>query len=292
MILLRFNFVQPFSIQETISLLAQNSGKAKIIAGGTDLLVNMKKKLVKPELLISMDKIDELKETLPTRGNGLKIGSLSTMADIAESRMVKNDFPALAQAAGKLGSRQIRNRATIGGNICSARPCADSIGPLIGYGAEVKLIGTEGERLVSLDDFCTGPGETILGSSEILTEIWLKPPPPNTNSSYIKFGTRKAMDIAIVSVTSVITVNSSNGKCQSARVVLGAVAPTYIRCSAAEEVLVGDKITDDIALQAGTLAAQFCRPISDMRGSAEYRRMLVEALTRRSILEASRMEKL
>lgn len=291
MILPSFEFIEPTSVKQVCSALHQSTGKAKVIAGGTDLLVNMKKKLIKPEAIISLAKISRLKEISYSDGNGLKMGSLVTMTELAESRVVVDKFPALAKAASKLGSPQIRNRATIGGNICSARPAADTLGPLIGYGAKVKLVGAQGERPVLLEEFFTGPGETILGPSEILTEILIKPPIPDTYSNYVKFGVRKAMEIAIVSVTSVITLDPGNGRCKEARIVLGAVAPMFIRCPESEEVLVGNRITEDLAAQVGTLAAQSCWPISDIRGSAEYRRMLVESLTRRTILEVSQTKK-
>lgn len=286
MILPKFEFQEPTSIQAACSILEQNSGKAKVIAGGTDLLVNLKKKLGKPEVLISLDKIAEMKGLSYSDDRGLRIGPLVTMAELSQSKMVIDKFPALVKAASKVGTPQIRNRATIGGNICSARPAADTIGPLIGYGAQVKLVGPQGEKQVDLEKFFTGPGGTILRPTEVLTDIVLGPPILETRGSYIKVGIRKTAEIAIVSVTSVITLDPRNGECRNVRIVLGAVAPTFIRCQASERVLIGKKINEELAAQAGTMATRSCLPISDLRGSEDYRRMLVEVLTKRTLLEA------
>jgi carbon-monoxide dehydrogenase medium subunit len=288
MILPRFEFREPRSVEEVCSALQQGAGRAMVVAGGTDLLVNMKKKLVNPGFLLSLGKIIQLKGISRSDSGGLRIGSLVTMAELAGSKIVRDEFPALAKAASTLGTPQIRNRATIGGNVCSARPAADTLGPLIAYGAKVRLMGSEGERPVSIEELIKGPGETILGPTEILTDLFLPPPLSDSRSSYIKMGLRKAAEIAIVSVTTVIALEPANGHCKSARVVLGAVAPVFIRCPESEQALMGRSITEDLATQAGVLAAQQCKPISDMRGPAEYRRMLVETLTKRAILESIR----
>lgn len=286
MILPKFKFTTPISVVGVCSAMKQGDGKAKVIAGGTDILVNMKKKLIKPDVLICLDKILKLKGISSSSGGGLNIGPLVTMVELVQSKVVFDKYPALSKAAAKLGTPQIRNLATIGGNICSARPAADTLGPLIGYRAEVTLVGSEGERRVDLEEFFTGPGETVLDHAEILTNIFLPPPIPDTYSVYIKIGARKTAEIAIVSVTSVITLDPDSGRCKSARIVLGAVAPTFVRSQDSEHILMGEKISEKLAAQAGVLAAKGCSPISDMRGTAEYRRMLVEVLTKRAILEA------
>jgi carbon-monoxide dehydrogenase medium subunit len=183
-----------------------------------------------------------------------------------------------------MGSPQIRNRATIGGNLVSSRPAADTIGPLIGYGAQVRLQGLTDDRLVPMESFCTGPGECVLFDNELMTDILLDIPRPNTHGVYLKFGTRESMEISIVSVTTILTLDDS-GVCQEARIVLGAVAPTFVRAPEAEHLLQGKRLSEKLAGQAGELAQQSCNPITDTRASAEYRRMLVSALTRKSILQ-------
>ena len=174
MILPRFEFKAPVSIEEVCSALKEDPRKTKVIAGGTDILVNMKKKSVNPAMLISLDKVPQLREVSYSPGTGLTIGALVTMAELTSSRIVSEHYPALAKAAAILGTPQIRNRATIGGNICSARPAADTIGTLIGHKAEVELVSTEGERRIALQDFFTGPGETLLGPDEILKYLILQ----------------------------------------------------------------------------------------------------------------------
>jgi CO/xanthine dehydrogenase FAD-binding subunit len=284
-ILPRFQFTEPKTLEEAFEIVAQNKGDAAFLAGGTDLLVNLKKKVVNHKAVISLEKLAELKNTGYSDEKGLTLGAMTRISDLEESPVVREKYPILSIAASKLGSPQIRNRATVGGNICTARPAGDIIGPLIAYGATVRLVSKNGERRQSLEEFFLGPGKTIIREGEILVDIQLNTVPTNTGASCIKYGIRKAMEIAIVSVTSVLTFE--NRSCKSARIVLGAVAPTFIRSRQAEGVLLGKSFSRDIAGQAAKLAADCCQPISDIRASAEYRRELVEVLTRRSLLEAA-----
>lgn len=284
MILPRFEYTAASTPEEAISVIAGYKGKAEIMAGGTDIMVNMKCRVVRPDLVVSIHKLDQLRGFDLRPGDRFRIGVLNTMHDIAASERVRNHFPALTTAAGGMGSPQIRNRATIGGNLVSSRPAADTIGPLIGYGAKVRLQGLTDERLVPMESFCTGPGECVLFDNEIMTDIFLDIPKPNTHGVYLKFGTRNSMEISIVSVTTIITLDDS-GVCQKARIVLGAVAPTFVRALAAERLLQGKRLSKSLAVQAGEMAQQSCSPISDTRASAEYRLMLVSALTRKSILQ-------
>jgi len=275
-------YLYPSSIQEALEVLKSYEGQVRIIAGGTDLIPELKKQIRSFQYLVDVSGVEGF-NSVEIDANNIRIGAGVTLSGIASSKPIVDNFPALARAAGEVGSPQIRNIATIGGNICSARPAADTSGPLIGFGAEVKIAGGEGERRLPLEELFTGPGETILGPGEILTEISIKLPVPDTYSSYTKFGLRRALAIAIVSVTSVITLEPESGNCKGARIVLGAVAPTLIRCPESEGVLINNKITGDLAEQAGLLAAQSCQPISDIRGSAEYRRGIVKVLVKRAL---------
>ena len=286
MILPRFDLAEPASLGEVCRLLDRHAHRAKIMAGGTDLLVSMKKKLARPDLVVSLAKVPEFRQIRYLGKDGVAIGSMVTVAELAESESIRRDFPVLSLAASKLGSPQVRNLATLGGNICSARPAGDTLGPLIAYGGVVKLVGKAGERNVGIEKFFTGPGQTVLQSGEVLTEILLPIPPARTSGSYIKYGIRKAMEIAMVNVTCLLSFNGDEGACGGARVVLGAVGPTYIRCTEAEALLTGKKVDEALALQAGLSAGRGCSPITDIRASAAYRRTLAEVLTRRSILEA------
>lgn len=286
MILPRFEYTTASTIEEALSVIASHKGKAEIMAGGTDIMVNMKRRLVSPDLVVSIHKLDQLRgfDWLPE--GQFRIGVLNTMHDIAASDRVTDRFPALTTAAGVMGSPQIRNLATIGGNLVSSRPAADMIGPLIGYGAQVRLQGLKDDRLVPMESFCTGPGECVLFDNEIMTDILLDIPKSNTHGVYLKFGTRRAMEISIVSVTTILTLDDS-GVCQEARIVLGAVAPTFVRAPEAERLLQGERLSETLAEEAGELAQKSCNPISDIRASADYRRMLVSTLTRKSILQVA-----
>lgn len=284
MILPRFEYTAASTPEEAISVIASHKGKAMIMAGGTDIMVNMKRRVVSPDLVISIHKLDQLRGIDRQPAGQFRIGVLNTMHDIAASERVADHFPALAAAAGGMGSPQIRNRATVGGNLVSSRPAADTIGPLIGYSAQVRLQGLKDERLVPMESFCTGPGECVLFDNEIMTDVLLDIPRPNTHGVYLKFGARNSMEISIVSVTTVLTLDDS-GVCQAARIVLGAVAPTFVGASEAERLLLGKRLSETLAREAGELAQKSCNPITDSRASADYRRMLVSALTRKSIMQ-------
>jgi carbon-monoxide dehydrogenase medium subunit len=284
-ILPRFQFLEPETFEEVHQLVEKNKGDAVLMAGGTDLLVNLKRKVIKAKVVISLEKIKSLKQVHYSESAGLTLGSMVTVSELVETPIIKQKFPLLAIAANKIGSPQIRNRATIGGNICTARPAGDTIGPLTAYGAEVQLVLGKETRWEPISKFITGPGKTTRKEGEVLAAIRIKPFPANTGVSYIKYGVRKAMEIAMVSVTTAITFNGD--KCEKATIVLGAVAPTFIRSNEAEEFLVSQKVTLSAAEKAAELAAGGCRPITDVRASAEYRRDLVRVLTKRGIMEAA-----
>ena len=285
MILPRFQFLEPETFEEVRHIIKKNKGDAVLIAGGTDLLVNLKKKIIKPKIVISLGKISSLKQIDYSEAAGLTLGPMVTISELVETSLIQHKFPLLTVAASKLGSPQIRNRATIGGNICAARPAGDTIGPLIAYGAEVQLISEKESRWEPLAKFITGPGKTAKNEGEVLAAIKIKPFAANTGISYIKYGTRKAMEIAMVSITTALTF--SGNKCKAAVIVLGAVAPTFIRSIDAEESLRSKEITPFVAEKAAELAASCCTPITDIRASAEYRRELVKNLTKRGIMEAT-----
>jgi carbon-monoxide dehydrogenase medium subunit len=284
-ILPKFQFKEPETLEEACEIAEQYKGDSAFLAGGTDLLVNLKKKAVNYKVLVSLENIAELRRIEHYNVNSFIVGAMVGINELEESSLIKEEFPLLARAAGNLGSPQIRNRATVGGNICTARPAGDTIGPLIAYGATVRLISKQGERYHSLEDFFLGPGKTVIKEGEILADIQLNAVPANTGTSYIKYGARKAMEIAMVSVTTMLTFE--NEMCKSARIVLGAVAPTFIRSYEAEKMLSDKPFSYDYVEKAAGLAAGCCRPISDSRASAEYRQELVKVLTRRSLQEAA-----
>ncbi|MBW2003147.1 MAG: xanthine dehydrogenase family protein subunit M [Deltaproteobacteria bacterium] len=285
MLLPKFDFYEPTKLPEACEIMDDLKDKAHPLAGGTDLLVNMKKKLVAPGHLVSLARIEELKGIDASNGI-LKIGACVTAAELAESEVIRGLFGALEGGAASLGSPLIQNLATIGGNLVAARPAADLPPALMAYGAEVILKRSSSDRSVPVEDFFKGPGESILETDEILTQVLLKKPQPASGAAYIKLGVRKTLEISLVSVAVYIGLDSQDGSIQIARIVLGAVAPTPIRAPSAEKILLGEKPSGALFESAGNEAANNSRPIDNFRGSAEYRRDMVKVLTRRALSKA------
>jgi carbon-monoxide dehydrogenase medium subunit len=281
MLLPRFDYHEPGSIREACDLMAEMGEKARPLAGGTDLLVNMKKRVLSPEHLISLSRIDELR-SLDTSNGQIQLGACVTAAELAGSQMVRKDLSALAQGAGWLGSPLIRNLATLAGNLVSARPAADLPPSLMAYGATAILKSRSAERTVPLEALFKGPGETVIRVDEILTAVVVDRPAPGAGAGYIKLGTRKALEISLANVAAFLSLEE-DGRIGSARVFLGAVAPTPIRAPSAEAVLKGEKADEALFARAGEAAAGDSRPIDDFRGSAEYRRAMVAVLTKRAL---------
>jgi len=242
----------------------------------------MERKVLSPEYVIDLKKISELNYIVYDEKDGLRIGAMTLHRDLARSRVIQEKFGILAKASAVVGSHQTRNRATLGGNLCNASPAADTASALLALGASVKIASSKGERVLSLEDFFKGPGRTILVPHEILLEIRVPSPLPRSGGSFQRH-TRSAMDIAVVNVAAVLTLE--NQVCQDIKIGLSAVAPTPIRAFRAEGILKGQPIREELVRQAGQAAAEESRPISDVRSSAEYRRALVKALTERAIQE-------
>jgi CO/xanthine dehydrogenase FAD-binding subunit len=281
----RFDYHEPESMKSALALLYGLKTNAKIIAGGTDVLVNMKKGLISPKYLISLAKMKEL-FVLEPRKKGIAIGSHVIVSDLAESDFLWKNFPVIAKAASVLGSPLIRNRATIGGNIVTARPAADLPPALMAVGAKIELKSKKGKREIAIDEFFLGPGKTVIKPDEILTKIFVNELPPFTGGDYIKLGHRKALEIAIVAVASRVTLDKPQGVIKSARIVLSAVAPQAIHAVSAEKILINEKPTEKLIERAATLAMQDCRPITDIRGGEEYRKEIVKVLVKRTLVNA------
>jgi CO/xanthine dehydrogenase FAD-binding subunit len=282
MVLPKFEYHDPPALDEACQIMAELKEKARPLAGGTDLLVNMRRGTVSPEHVISLGRIEELRGIYPSNGQ-LRLGACLTAAEIGQSKEVNDLINPLGSGANSLGSPLIRNLATIGGNLVTARPAADLPPPLMAYGASVVLKNSSGKRAVSLDNFFRGPGQTVMEPDELLTEITVETPPPYSGGGYIKLGARKTLITSIVNVAAFLSLDDRDGTITSARVVLGAVAPVPMRATSSEQVLLGEKPTDALFLRAGEAAAGDSKPIDDFRGSAEYRRAMVEVLTRRAL---------
>jgi carbon-monoxide dehydrogenase medium subunit len=281
----RFEYFEPKTLDAAVSLLGGHAGKADVLAGGTDLLVEIKEHVRAPDYIINIKKIPDLDHLDYDADSGMRFGALVTAREIEISPITANKYRGLRQAACEIGSIQIRNRATVVGNICRASPSADTLPPLIADGASVRIHGPDGERVVLLEKFFTGPGKTILRPNELITEVTIPAPAPHTGSVYIKHGRRKAMELATVGVA--VSLTRDNDTCREIRIVLGAVAPTPIRARRAEAVLRGKKLDERTIETAADTAMSESRPVSNVRGSADYRREMVRVLTRRAIEQAA-----
>lgn len=279
-----FDYLKPRTLEEALSLLNQYEGRAKLIAGATDAMVMNRQKKISPHVFISLRGIPGLDQI---DSNGVfKIGALVTHRTIEQSESIRKRFPLLAEASSVLGSVQVRNVATIGGNLCTASPSAETAPSLLVYEAEVQLVSPRGERRLSLESFFLGPGETALENKEVLKEILLPFPPPNSSGAYLKLGRRKSVDLSVVNVAVLLTLNPQTGICERARIALGAVAPTPIRAKGAEKALEGNPLDERVIRKAAEYAGQECSPISDIRGSAEYRREMVKVLIEKAIRQS------
>jgi len=283
-----FEHHAPASLSEALGLLSRYGGKAEVYAGGTDLLVAMKKREKTPEHLIDLKRIGEMKGVRLDEKKGIRIGALTTLGELERSTLVHEKFTPLWDAVTMMASPQIRSLGTLGGNLCGAVPSADTAPPLIVLGASVKMVGPNGEREILLENFFRGPKESVLQKNELMKEVFVPQPGDFTSGKYIKLMRREAMDLALVGVAAGVTTDGNRKICKDARIALGAVAPTPIRALQAEETLINREITEARAAEAGKAASVVCRPISDIRSSLAYRCSMVEVLTKRAILEAYR----
>jgi len=280
----RFEVALPEDLDECLRFLADRGPESKLLAGGTDLLPQMKNGVTTPKHVIDLTGVARVHLLESEAKAGLRIGSAVPARQVELDARVRNGYAAIADAAALIGSVQVRNLASVGGNLCNAAPSADMAPPLLALEAQAAIAGPKGERRVPLSDFFAGVRKTVLGPDELLVEIVTPPPGPRSGGSYIRHTPRRELDIAVVGVASQVTL--SNGVCAKARIALAAVAPTPIRATAAEAALEGKALTPELIDRAAELAVQSARPISDQRGSADFRRHLVRVLTRRTLTAA------
>ena len=264
-------------MDEAISLSQYYGEKARYIAGGTDVIVKIKDRQIRPEVLISLKGIPGLDRVTYEKGE-VRIGALATHRALECSVVIQKHFPMLTDAVGNIGSIQIRNVATIGGNIVNAVPSADGATPLIALGAKICLAGLKGERTMELEEFFTGPGRTVLQQEEILSDIIIPRPLPRSGGAYWKHTRRAAMELPILGVSVLFSLAEDMRTCVEARIVLGVMAPTPMRAKKAEAVLKGKEISSHILEKAGKVAASESHPRDTARGEAWYRREMVEVL--------------
>jgi aerobic carbon-monoxide dehydrogenase medium subunit len=275
------DYFEPKTVSEALSVLAKHGAEAKVIAGGTDVMVDIKFK-EEPGSLVNIKKLPGL-SGIKENGGSLRIGALTTIREIESSALVREKLPVLWESAHQFASLQVRNTATIGGNICRASPSGETLTPLLVLEAKGKLAFSDGERSEPFASFFQGPGKSSVGAKGLLTEIEVPYPAPGSKGVYLKHAVRGAMDIAMVGVAVMITPDAAKANLQDVRIGLGAVAPTPLRAPKAEALLRGKPLTAALVKEAAAMAASEASPISDQRSSAENRRWIVEALTRKGL---------
>ncbi|MFH0915400.1 MAG: xanthine dehydrogenase family protein subunit M [bacterium] len=283
-----FEYLRAASLEEACTLLSACGKQGKIIAGGTDILVKMKHRRLIPPCLIDIKRIPGLDYIRYEDGKGLLVGPLASIESIKHSLVARKKYPVLHQAAAYMATVAIRNQATLAGNICNGSPSAETAPALIVLDAEVRIVGRGGERIVPVEAFFTGPGSTVLEPDEVVAELRI-PEPPLGGGAYEKHSLRR-MDVAMVGVAALIVPEGE--ACGDVRIVLSAVAPTPIRAKKAESILRGQVPMEALIEEAARAAAEESRPITDLRGSAQSRRNIVETLTNQVIHQALRAAKL
>ena len=277
-------YEKPTSAKQAADLLAKEKGAAFLLAGGTDLLVKLKMGMVEPDLVVDIKHIAKANE-IQTTAKGFSVGAAVPGARLTEHTALKKAWPGVVEAANLIGSDQIQGRCTLAGNLCNASPAADSIPALIANGARCRILGSDGERMLAVEDFVVGPNQNALAPGELLVELILPRPAAGTSDAYLRLTPRTEMDIAVAGAGVSITVDES-GICTAARVAIGAVAPTALLVEAAAEAMVGSQL-DQAAIDAAVVSVRTAAtPISDKRGTAEYRTHVVGVLVARAIAKA------
>jgi len=274
----------PNSLDQAVALLAHEPGEARVLAGGTDLLVQMRTDLIDPILVVDIKGIAELRQITEEAG-GFRVGAAVTGAELKEHQKLKSVWPGIVEAANLIGSTQIQGRATMGGNLCNGSPAADSVPALIAAGARACIVGPKGRRESPVEDVMIGPRKLSLAKGEIITSFLLPAPPAHTSDAYLRFIPRTEMDIAVVGCGVCLTLDAK-GKCTAARVSLGAVAERPLLVAPAARALIGTSVDEPALQKLAAAASAACRPIDDKRGTKEYRIKVAGVLARRAALMA------
>jgi len=275
-----FELIQPETVAEAVIALANGDGEARVIGGGTALVPMLRLGLLRPERVISLHRIARL-GAISADDTGLHLGATVSIAALHRSPVARSRWPLVAEAAGRVATPAIRSTATVGGNLGYAEPASDLAPALLCLEADVELAGQDGRRSVPVTRFFTGFYETALGPGEIVTGVRLPAPPPGARSGYVKFCPRSAEDKPLIGVAALVDVDPANGRCRVARIGLGAAAPMAFRATRAEAVLRGEVLDDRVIRAAADAAAAEADPVSDLMGSAEYRRQMVRVWVRR-----------
>ncbi len=277
------DYERPTSLKSALSILSEKGDVTKVLAGGTDILVKLRGRREQPDVLMDSKEIPELNELSYDQNKGLTIGAAVPLYKLYDNADVKNYYPALVDSTTIIGGIPIQGRATVGGNLCNAAPSADAIPTLIVLGAKALISSADGTREINVDEFCTGPGSNVLKSNELLVSINVPAPKENSGAHYMRFIPRNEMDIAVVGIGTSVELNAEGDKFKNVNVALASVAPTPIFVREISEFLSGKEVNDENIEKAGQLAKEASSPISDMRGTAEYRQHLCSVLTKRSL---------
>ncbi len=277
------DYVSPGSVKEAVDVLAREGNNARPLAGGTDILIQHRTGRREPGVLVDIKNIPELDELTYDASAGLTLGAAVPCHRIYEDSTIASVYPALGDSTSIIGGIQIQGRASVGGNLCNSAPSADAVPALIALGVTCKIAGPSGTRTVPVEDFCTGPSQNVLQRGEILVSLHFPPPAPNSGARYIRFIPRNEMDIAVAGVGVSVVLENDKQTINSARVSLASVAPTPLFVREAGEALTGKPATDENIERAAQLARDAAKPITDMRGTIEYRKHLCAVLTRRAL---------
>lgn len=285
------DYACPQTLDEAIGLLAQAGGRARVLSGGTDVIVQVREGRRDLDALVDVKRIPELNELSYDPAKGLVLGASVPCCMIVENRAVADAYPGLIDAVSLVGGTQIQSRASVGGNLCNASPAADTIPPLFALEARCRIAGPNGRREVPVEQFCTGPGKTVLEPGELLVSFHLPPPAERSGSHYLRFIPRNEMDIAVVGSAAAVVLDEGGKSFVSGRVALAAVAPTPLLVEEAGKLLAGSAVSDETIDGVAEAARKAARPITDMRGTAEQRIHLSGVLTRRALQGAIRRAK-
>ena len=270
----------PATVDEAVKLIASANGDARVLAGGTDLIVQMRAGMISPGLVVDIKNIPETR-SIEAEDGGYRIGAAVTGAEMGEHAELSRDWPGVVEATELIGSTQIQGRASPGGNLCNGSPAADSVPAMVVAGATVTIAGPDGTRQIPVEEVPTGPGQTCLGQGEIVVSFHLPAKAPGVGDAYLRMIPRTEMDIAIVGAGVCLTLGE-DGTCTAARVCLGAVAPTVVLVPDAAAALIGTKVDEAALEKAAAAASAACRPIDDKRGTISYRTKVAGVLTRRA----------
>lgn len=284
---MRFEYFEPSSVPEAQDLLRRGDGGYRVLAGGTDILLQIRRRVKNYRGLVNIKRLPGMSAWSADAGGGLRLGAAVPMRELEKASLVIRRFPALFESLNVIGSIQLRNIATIGGNLCNASPAADTAPSLIVAGAIATFVDNGSDPgTIPVEEFFSGPGRSVLGAGGLLLGIDLPAPQGMTGESFERLTPRSAMDIAIVSAASRVTLDPSTGRIVDAAIALGAVAPTPVRAAGAEKLVRGHPPTPELLAEAGRAAMEECRPIDDIRGTAAYRRAMVAVLVRRTLERA------